>query len=159
MKKSQRNAANDVDADTFAHIATLDAVNMGHLLAGFGINLVVRSIDKTARFMRDVLQFRVLRQHTDYAVLVHRGQLYQLHTDSTYSAHPLPALLAEAGPRGGGIELRLYQVDPDQAEARARSHGGEILQPSADKPHGLRECFLLDPDGYCWVPSSKIPRT
>jgi hypothetical protein len=21
-----------------------------------------------------------------------------------------------------------------------------------DKPHGLRECVLLDDDGYCWVP-------
>jgi hypothetical protein len=27
-----------------------------------------------------------------------------------------------------------------------------VLQAPADKPHGLREAYILDPDGYCWVP-------
>ncbi|MGR3983992.1 MAG: glyoxalase, partial [Gammaproteobacteria bacterium] len=47
---------------------------------------------------------------------------------------------------------------PDAAEKRARAGGYEVLQASADKPHGLRECFLLDPDGYCWVPSMRLPQ-
>ncbi len=85
-------------------------------------------------------------------LLSHRDQLYQLHADATYADNPLLALLPEAAARGAGIELRLYQVDPDRAEARARQRGHQVLQSAADKPHGLRECFLLDPDGYCWVP-------
>lgn len=28
-----------------------------------------------------------------------------------------------------------------------------ILAGAADKPHGLREAFILDPEGYCWVPT------
>ena len=31
-----------------------------------------------------------------------------------------------------------------------------ILQPPTNKPHGLREAYILDPDGYCWVPSRPL---
>lgn len=137
-------------------IAKLTAEEMGHALAGFGINLLVRRVDNTVDFLREVLGFAVLRQAIDYAVLAHREALYQLHADTTYHSHPLYGLLPEAGLRGVGVELRLYQVSPDAAERRAGKHGYTILQPSTDKPHGLRECYLLDPDGYCWVPSMKI---
>jgi hypothetical protein len=137
-------------------LSEVSAAEMGHLLEGFGINLLVRQVDRSVQFLNCVLQFKILRQSRDYAVLAYRHRLCQLHADATYSSHPLAALLPEAGLRGVGIELRLYQVDPDSAERRARKGGYEILQPTADKPHGLRECFLLDPDGYCWVPSMKI---
>ena len=134
----------------------LTAEEVGRRLTGFGINLLVRRVDRTAAFAREVLGFRILRQSDDYAVLAHRRRLYQLHADSTYHAHPLPAYLPEAALRGVGVELRLYQVNPDRAEKRATAGGYEVLQSTADKPHGLRECFLLDPDGYCWVPSVRI---
>lgn len=135
------------------NLAQLDAEQMGQLLRGFGVNLLVRRVERSVAFLRDVLGFEVLRESGDYAVLGHRGQLYQIHQDATYTSHPLHALLPEAGLRGVGLELRLYEVDPDAAEARARAQGYEVLQASTDKPHGLRECFLLDGDGYCWVPS------
>lgn len=131
----------------------LSAEEMGRLLRGFGVNLLVRRVADSVAFMCSVLGFEALRQSDDYAALAERGRLYQLHADSTYAAHPLLAQLPEAGLRGAGVELRLYEVDPDQAERRARRGGYAVLQASADKPHGLRECFLLDPDGYCWVPS------
>jgi len=25
-----------------------------------------------------------------------------------------------------------------------------------DKPHGLREAYLIDPDGYIWVPDTPL---
>ena len=140
----------------FGDLSALSAEAMGHRLDGFGVNLLVRQVARTVEFLREVLGFAVLRQSDDYAVLAWRGRLFQLHADATYAAHPLPAHLPEAGLRGAGVELRLYRADPDRAEQRARVHGYEILQASADKPHGLRECFLLDPDGYCWVPSARI---
>jgi hypothetical protein len=31
------------------------------------------------------------------------------------------------------------------------------LAASEDKPHGLRECYLLDPEGYVWVPGRPLP--
>ncbi len=137
-------------------LSELSAVEMGHALDGFGINLLVSDVFAAVKFLQTVFDFTAARASADYAVLIHRDQWYQLHADSTYTAHPLPAHLPEAGLRGAGVELRLYQVHPDRAEQRARSGGYEVLQTSTDKPHGLRECFLLDPDGYCWVPSVKI---
>ncbi|WP_424947036.1 VOC family protein [Candidatus Spongiihabitans sp.] len=137
---------------------SLSGEQVGHLLDDFGVNLLVSKVHNTVKFLTTVFDFTALRSSTDYALLKHRDRLYQLHGDQTYAAHPLAALLPEAGVRGVGVELRLYQVDPDRAERRARQGGYEILQSTADKPHGLRECFVLDPDGYCWVPSIKIAR-
>ena len=74
------------------------------------------------------------------------------HADHTYDAHPLLPRTRVAALRGGGIELRVHDVDPDAAVAAARAGGYEVLEPPADKPHGLREAYILDPDGYVWVP-------
>lgn len=140
----------------FGDLSDISAAEMGRRLDGFGVNLLVREAPRTVEFLRDVLRFDVLRASEDYAVLAWRGRLFQLHADATYASHPLPAHLPAAGLRGAGAELRLYQADPDAAEQRARAGGYTVLQSTADKPHGLRECFLLDPDGYCWVPSTRL---
>jgi catechol 2,3-dioxygenase-like lactoylglutathione lyase family enzyme len=138
-------------------LEAISAEDFGRSLSGFGINLLVSDVKRTCEFLRTVLEFSTPRESKDYAILLHRGVTYQLHADQTYSDNPLPSLLPENGPRGGGAEFRLYGVDPDQAQARAEAAGYMVLQASADKPHGLRECFLLDPDGYCWVPSLGLP--
>ena len=135
---------------------TLSAPQVGHRLDGFGVNLLVREVARSVRFMRQVLQLEIARESVDYAVAVLGRQVFQLHADHTYANHPLLSVLPENAPRGGGIELRLFELDPDQAEQRAVESGYTVLQSVRDKPHGLRECFLLDPDGYCWVPSRKI---
>ena len=59
--------------------------------------------------------------------------------------------------RGAGLEIRLYGLDPDACEARARAAGGIVLAGALDKPHGLREAYLVDPDGYVWAPGIGIP--
>ena len=51
-----------------------------------------------------------------------------------------------------GAELRLHGRDPDDAEAAARALGLTVMAGAMDKPHGLREAFIIDPDGYLWVP-------
>ena len=38
--------------------------------------------------------------------------------------------------------------------AAALKHGYEVLEPASDKPHGLREAYILDADGYVWVPDT-----
>jgi hypothetical protein len=35
---------------------------------------------------------------------------------------------------------------------RARAAGAIVLAGSLDKPHGLREAYILDDDGSVWVP-------
>ena len=54
--------------------------------------------------------------------------------------------------RGVGVELRLHGCDPDAAAARAKAGGHHVVAEPADKPHGLREAYIADPDGYVWVP-------
>ena len=129
------------------------AAEFGRALEGFGVNLLVKDVARTVAFLSDVLTMTVHRADGDFAVLEHEGEFFQFHGDHTYHDNPLSELILESDVRGCGIELRLYGLDPDACEARAQEKGYVILRASLDRPHGLRECYLLDPDGYCWVPS------
>ena len=131
-------------------------------LHGLRVNLIVVSIERALRFQREVLGAEVVYSDPDFAVLrgpgdpAHRGE-WMLHADHTYERHPLRESLHDGVPRGIGIELRVHGCDPDAAEANARRLGYAVLAQADEKPHGLREAFLLDADGYCWVPD--IPTT
>ena len=138
------------------HADSMSGPEVGHALSGFGVNLLVRDTQKTAAYLEQILGFKRLRLDKDYGLFEHLDNVYQIHCDGTYLNHPLLGLMPENGLRGLGVELRLYDVPPDETEAKAVAAGYEVLQQSTDKPHGLRECYLLDPDGYCWVPSIKI---
>ena len=136
--------------------AEIDGAEFGRMLRGFGVNILVSDVARSCEFLSGVLHCEVLRQSDDFAILRQGQQLFQLHVDGTYAENPYLSCLPEAGFRGAGVELRLFDIDPDQAEQRARDAGFDILQTSTDKPHGLRECYLLGPDGYCWVPSRAL---
>ncbi|MBU74643.1 MAG: hypothetical protein CMM73_02905 [Rhodospirillaceae bacterium] len=82
--------------------------------------------------------------------------IIQLHADSTYYANPLPSLLQEVGIPGAGAEFWLFDWDPDPAACRAEVAGWYILELPTDKAHGLRKYFLLDLEGYSWVPGRVI---
>ena len=80
-----------------------------------------------------------------------------LHADHCYNDHAMRGVVADDAPRGAGVELRLHGLDPDQAERAAREHGYTVLDSASDKPHGLREAYLVDDDGYiCLTPSLPI---
>jgi len=134
----------------------MSAADYGRSLAGFGVNLLVRDVNRAVEFQTEVLGVEVVYADADFAVLTHGGHQWMLHADHTYADHPLLALTGDGAIRGAGAELRLYDIDPDAAEARALARSDTVLAASADKPHGLRECFLADPDGYIWVPGQAI---
>ena len=135
---------------------TATGAEIGRALTPFGVNLLVRNGTRTAGFLKDVLGFTQIRLGDGFGLFRLGAVLVQIHEDATYGAHPLLSLLPESGARGAGVELRLFECDPDAAETRAREGGYHVLRESLDRPHGLRECFLLDPDGYCWVPSRRL---
>ena len=135
---------------------TVEAGVFGAGLRGLGLNIVVRDVRTTAAFLETVFGMGIHRLSADFAIVTYGDAVFQLHSDGTYASNPLLALLPENPPRGAGIELRLYDSDPEVAAARAEAAGGTILQPPTDKPHGLREAYLLDPDGYVWVPSRPL---
>lgn len=139
-----------------------DAAAFGRGLGpGIGINLLVTDVARAARFQAAVLDARVAYWERDFAILRAGlgtgGAVWMLHSDRAYRDHPLAGIAMAAEGRGAGAELRLYGRDPDAAEAAARALGaglgGIVLAGAADKPHGVREAHILDPEGYCWVPT------
>ncbi len=134
-----------------------DADAFGRALGpGLGLNLLVSDVEAAARFQARVLDAVVDYWDQDFSVLRAQGAVWMLHSDRSYRDHPLSGIATAAKGRGAGAELRLYGRDPDVAEAVARDLGGVVLAGSADKPHGVRESYILDPEGYCWVPT--IPK-
>lgn len=135
---------------------TVSAEEFGASLRGLGLNILVRDVEAEVRFLSQVFDMGAHRVSRDFAIMSYGDQLFQVHGDQTYHANPLPSLLPETGARGAGAEFRLYDTDPDAAEAKAEAAGGMVFQATCEKPHGLRECYLLSPAGYAWVPSRPI---
>lgn len=135
----------------------MPADEYGRGLAGFGVNLLVPDVGRALEFQTRVLGAVVVYSDPDFAALEHDGAQWMLHADHAYLDHPLYGVAAGAEGRGAGVELRVYGCDPDAAERRARDLGYTVLAGSMDKPHGLRECYLIDDDGYVWTPSRAIP--
>ncbi|MEK9752283.1 MAG: hypothetical protein VW338_03605 [Rhodospirillaceae bacterium] len=134
----------------------MPAADYGRSLKGLSVNLLVQAVARAVAFQKDVFGAEVVYADPDFAVLRGFGAEWMLHADHTYSDHPLKGSLG-GGPagdlaRGVGVELRLHGCDPDAAEAKARARGEIVLAGAMDKPHGLREAYLIDPDGYLWVP-------
>jgi len=136
----------------------MPAPEFGRTLKGLRVNLIVRDVARAIDFARTVLAASVVYADPDFAVLRHDGAEWLLHADHTYDKHPLYGSLSSGDVRGIGAELRLHGRDPDAAEAAARQAGYTVLAGSMDKPHGLREAYILDTDGYCWVPDVPIGR-
>ena len=96
-----------------------EAVEFGRALKDFGLNILVSDVATTVLFLEQVLQMKTHRSNRDFAVLESHRTYFQLHADHTYHSNPLPSLLPQAGNRGAGIELRLYDTDPDACEEKA----------------------------------------
>jgi catechol 2,3-dioxygenase-like lactoylglutathione lyase family enzyme len=131
----------------------VSAADYGRALKGIGFNLLVKDVARAVTFARDVLGAVSFYDDEDFAALQFNGSDFMFHADHAYLDNPLLGIVAGLDARGAGVELRLYGCDPDKAEARARAMGFTILAGTSDKPHGLRECVILDDDGYAWVPS------
>lgn len=135
---------------------TVSPEDFGASLRGIGLNLLTRDVRRMAGQLTDLFGMTAHRVSDDFAILRYGDQLFQIHADGTYRDHPLLGLVPETPPRGAGLEIRLYDSDPDQAFAWADAAGFTVLHPPTDKPHGLRECTLLCADGYAWVPSRPL---
>jgi energy-coupling factor transporter ATP-binding protein EcfA2 len=84
---------------------------------------------------------RIVEQGTHDDLLA-RGALYARYWDRQ-----------SGGFRGAGAQFYLFGIDPDAAAERAEAAGHMVIEPPADKPHGLRECTVLSPEGYAFSPA------
>jgi len=135
---------------------TVSPPDFGISLRGIGLNLLVPDVPAQAAFLTNVLEMSAHRVSADFAIMMHGGDLLQLHADHTYGAHPLSGVLPENPPRGAGAAIYLFHSNPDRAAALAEEAGGIILHAPQNKPHGLREACILCPQGYAWTPSRPL---
>ena len=117
-------------------------------LSGLTINLLVEDIKRSIHFLQ-----KIIYQDPDFAAIEGFGSRWCIHSYHTYGTHPFLNFIKSSKSKGLGIELRVIGCDPDRAEERARKENYIILSNSMNKPHGMRECYILDNNGFCWVPS------
>lgn len=135
-----------------------DPMAFGRRLAeGLGVNILVRDVETSIRWQAEVLQAEVIYWEDHFAICRAKGAIWLVHSDWSYRDHEMTGVVQGVEARGAGLEIRLYGVDPDACEARARAADSVVLAGAMDKPHGLREAFLVDPDGYVWAPGVAIP--
>ena len=125
-------------------------------LTGLTVNLLVNNIGQATNFITNVIEANIIYEDLDFAAIEGFGSKWCLHADHTYDKNPLTNFVSPKDKRGKGIELRLLGCNPDKAEMRAEKYGFKVISKSQDKPHGLRECYIIDNSGYCWVPCEKI---
>ncbi len=129
----------------------------GRILPPFMANLIVREVPRAVAFYQDVLGGVIHYADPDFAAVKVGGAELMLHADHTYDKHPWHARLIDGERRGLGAELRLFGVDPDAVEARARRAGAPIVRPTTAMGHGWREVIVEDPDGYVWAVGVPTP--
>jgi len=122
-------------------------------LSGLTINLLVEDIKNSIHFLQKIIKANIVYQDPDFAAIEGYGSRWCLHSYHTYESHPYINFIKNSNPKGLGIELRVIGCDPDRAEEKARKENYIILSTSSDKAHGMRECYILDDNGFCWVPS------
>ncbi len=130
----------------------ISAPEYGRSLRTLTINLLVRNMAAAVDFQTSVLAADIVYTDPDIAILRACGAEWMLHADHTYLENRMYDLISQTDTRGVGAEIRLHGCDPDQAARRAHQFGYPVFAEPKDKPHGLRECYLQDPDGYMWVP-------
>lgn len=138
-------------------LETVPAQDFGRSLTGFGVNLLSPDVRALAGFLEQVFGLNVHRLSDDFAIIRHADMMMQIHADGTYHSNPLLGIVPEVPPRGAGLQLYLFGIDPDDAVVRAKDAGHMVLEQPADKPHGLREATVLSPEGYAFTPATPKP--
>ncbi len=100
----------------------MPADEYGRALPKFSVNLLVRNVEQSVAFYRDVLGATVRYADGDFAALALVNTDFMLHADYTYDHHPLYQRLQDHGPRGWGRNCACW------ASIRIRWKCGQRLQ-------------------------------
>ena len=115
------------------------------------LELFVADLDASVRFYADVLGFAVERREPDYAHL-RRGDA-EVGLASVALLPPGgwgPGFTRESvtAGQGAGVESVLEVDDLDGALRAVEAAGHPVAEPPRDRPWGLRDFRVTDPDGY-----------
>jgi catechol 2,3-dioxygenase-like lactoylglutathione lyase family enzyme len=111
------------------------------------LEIFVRDIEQSTTFYERVLGFTRRHSSPGYAgvargsATIGIGRLADLPSD-----HPLRS--GDSERLGLGVEMVLEVDDVEGAFAAAKAVGHPIASPLQDRPWGLRDFRLIDPDGY-----------
>ncbi|MBI5362983.1 MAG: hypothetical protein HZA53_07370 [Planctomycetes bacterium] len=119
--------------------------------AGTTLRLHVREMDRALAFQREVLGAETITSDSRSACMRFGAARWTLVTDAGSELPVLRELVGLVVRRGAGAEIVLEGLDPDRAEAAARTAGFGVLSAARDTVGGAREAHLVDHDGYVWV--------
>jgi catechol 2,3-dioxygenase-like lactoylglutathione lyase family enzyme len=113
--------------------------------------IAVRDVEASSRWYQRLLGCASGHGGREYEQLLRDGQMIlQLHA---WGEHDHPNLGdPDASPHGYGVLLWFATDDFEDAHARARALGAEILRGPAVNPNARQwEIWIRDPDGYVVV--------
>src|SRR5690242_18570897 len=110
------------------------------------VELLVKDLTRSLAFYR-ALGFDVLRADERFAVLAWENhRLFLDQRDDLPSPPPTPAM-----------NVRVMVPNVDRAWARVNELGLPVVAPIADRPYGLRDFTIRDPDGFGVRFASRLP--
>ncbi len=113
-------------------------------------NLVVRDVERSVHFYRDVLDFEldkhVPEQSPFVFASVRAGGIEIFLNEQKLVLEEYPAL--KDVPIGGTFTLYLVMQGVDELHAEIQKKGIPIVMPLETKFYGIREFAITDPDGY-----------
>ena len=114
------------------------------------VELFVPDVEASVRFYTEKLGFAVLRmdraslggreQVSFAAIAMGRAVLFVAH-ERLYSEAP-------TAQRGAGIDVRIMVDDVDAMYRSATDNDVTIVHDIGDRPYGLRDFIMRDPDGF-----------
>ena len=118
--------------------------------AGLRLELFALDMEASIAFYTRVLAFELARHEPgDFAslrlggIVLGIGPVVKLSEEGHYLGREIATLR-----RGLGVEIVLEVDDVDGWRDRVAASGHPILEPLRDRPWGLRDFRISDPDGY-----------
>jgi predicted enzyme related to lactoylglutathione lyase len=114
---------------------------------GLRLELFVSDFERSVGFYEAVLGFVRENESPGY-VSMRRGSA-QIGIGLASGLPDVHPLKPRSGERGGvGVEIVIEVEDVDAAHVAVQSAGHPILSPLKERPWGLRDFRIVDPDGY-----------
>ena len=114
------------------------------------LELFVESLDASIAFYTGVLAFDLRRRSDDYASLRHGPVVLGLGPVAKLPATGGPGFSQarlHAGGKGAGVEIVLETDDLTAVYDRCAA-AGVVVEPLQERPWGLTDFRIADPDGY-----------
>jgi uncharacterized glyoxalase superfamily protein PhnB len=116
-----------------------------HELAPVAPELFVHNVPAAVRFYTETLGFTAYRTDPTFAVLALGNAVVMLADQRMYG---LMGGEPPGASRGSFVDIRIVVPDVDAMHRRCTEAGVTIVHDIADRPYGLRDFIIRDPNGF-----------